>query len=240
MKLLQTEGLTKSFQGRCVVDHVSLEVAPGEIVGLLGKNGAGKTTTFRMIMGTLRPDEGKILFEGKDISHLPMYKRVRLGIGYLAQEAAIFRSLTVEDNLHIILEARGIRRKERKKIVSSVLEELGIEKLRKNLAGSLSGGERKRLEIARVLSLSPKLILLDEPFAAVDPIARREIKEIIFSLSKRQIGILMTDHNEREILTTTSRSYIIDKGLIIAAGTTQEILASRAARGSYLGEDFQL
>ena len=237
---MEAKGLTKFFGRRRVVDHVNITVSAGEIVGLLGKNGAGKTTTFRMIMGTLVPNEGQVFFCGEDIGHLPMYQRARKGLGYLSQESAIFRTLTVEDNIFALLEARGIKGREGHKITQQVLSELGIWHLRKALAKGLSGGERKRLEVARVLAFQPKLVLLDEPFAAVDPIARSEIKMIVEQLRVRGMGILVTDHNEREILSLANRTYIMEHGQILTQGTTAELLRDEQARRSYLGHDFQL
>ncbi|RME76335.1 MAG: LPS export ABC transporter ATP-binding protein [Planctomycetota bacterium] len=240
MALLKVDNISKTFRKRKVVHNLSLEVREGEIVGLLGKNGAGKTTTFKMIMGTLKPDQGRVYFSEKEISTFPMYKRVQLGLGYLAQESCIFRTLTVEQNILAILEARGFSKKEALKKTQEALEEMGIWKLRKSYGKDLSGGERKRLEIARVLSLGPKLVLLDEPFAAVDPIARKEIKKIVLSLQSKGISTLITDHNEREILSFAQRSYIMDHGEIITQGTTHELLVDQVAKEAYLGDDFSL
>lgn len=237
--LLEASNLTKIYKRRMVVDHVSLKVHAGEIVGLLGKNGAGKTTTFRMIIGMIVPDKGQVYFRGEEITKFPMYQRTRRGIGYLSQEEALFRQITVEQNVLAILEALKMPRNERILKSQKALEDLGIWHLRKNLAGTLSGGERKRLEISRVMSLDPKLILLDEPFAAVDPIARGEIKDIIEQLKEQSIGILITDHNEREILSSTERSYIMDGGEILTSGTTAEIVKDPIALERYLGKDYQ-
>ncbi len=236
--LLEVDGVCKSFRGRRVVDSVTFTVSRGEIVGLLGPNGAGKTTTFRMVMGILKPDMGKILFEGKDVSGLPMYRRVRLGIGYLAQEPSIFRKLTVKENILIVLEAMGMRRRERREKLAALLDEFGLSHLEKSRAGSLSGGERRKLEIARALALSPRLLLLDEPFSGVDPIAVSALREIIRGLCNRGIGILLTDHNVRDTLRTTDRAYIMKDGTILVHGTASELTRNELAREHYLGDYF--
>ncbi len=238
--LLEVERLVKIYGGRVVVDNVSFTVRRGEIIGLLGKNGAGKTTTFRMTIGMIPPDDGTIRFLGKDVTKLPMYKRARLGMGYLSQESSVFRGLTVEQNLNAILETTDLRPSERVRKRDELVEEFGLGRLLHSKAAVLSGGEQRRLEIARALITDPSLILLDEPFSGVDPIAVAEIQRIIFRLKQRGIGILLTDHNVRETLTTTDRSFIILDGRIIAEGTREEILNNPHARKYYLGENFSM
>lgn len=238
--ILEVEGLIKVYGGRTVVDSVSFSVGSGEIIGLLGKNGAGKTTTFRMTIGMITPDEGTIRFAGRDVTRLPMYKRARLGMGYLSQESSVFRGLTVEQNLRAILETTELSGSERVRKQDELVEEFGLRKLLHSKAAVLSGGEKRRLEIARALITDPSLILLDEPFSGVDPIAVSDIQQIIFRLRERGIGILLTDHNVRETLNTTDRSFIILDGRIIAQGNRDEILSNAHARKFYLGENFSM
>ena len=237
---LETFDLTKSYNSRTVVDRVSLKIRAGEVVGLLGPNGAGKTTTFYMIIGLIRPDRGKVLFNGEDIGTLPMYQRARRGITYLPQEPSVFRKLTVEENILAILETLNIVREEKERRLQKLLEELKIAHLAKNKAYSLSGGERRRLEITRALVLSPSLILLDEPFAGIDPLAVIDIQNIIRQLKKRGIGVIVTDHNVREALHVCDRAYILNEGRILEAGSPKKIAASKKAREIYLGEHFRL
>jgi lipopolysaccharide export system ATP-binding protein len=237
---LATTDLVKSYRRRCVVDGVSLELREGEIVGLLGPNGAGKTTTFHMILGIVKPDRGRILLDGQDISRLPMYRRARRGIGYLAQEPSVFRKLTVEQNVMAILQTLPGTRRERRERLESLLDELGLKPLRARKAYSLSGGERRRLEITRALVTRPRYILLDEPFAGIDPIAVDDIQAIVRNLRTRGIGVLITDHNVRETLSITDRAYIIFEGRIQRAGSADEIVHDPEARRLYLGQDFRL
>jgi lipopolysaccharide export system ATP-binding protein len=237
---LVAEGLVKSYNKRRVVDTLTLRVDPGEVVGLLGPNGAGKTTTFRMITGFERPDEGRILLGTENLSHLPMYARARRGIVYLPQEPSVFRRLTVEQNLIAILETLRLPGSEAAERLEELLEELGISHVRKNLGSALSGGERRRVEIARALVLAPKFMLLDEPFAGVDPIAVLDIQKIISQLRSRGIGILITDHNVRETLGICDRAYIVSAGKVLEEGTPESIAASKTAREIYLGESFSL
>jgi len=241
--LLEAHNLKKRFGrlgrgGRLVVNDVSLSVDRGEVVGLLGPNGAGKTTTFRMVIGMLTADAGRVLFRGQDITGLPMYQRARRGMGYLAQESSIFARLTVEQNILAVLEAMKISRQERRERCRQLLSRLNLGHLAKSRAGNLSGGERRRLEITRGLVTRPALILLDEPFSGVDPIAVFEIRTIILRLRKNGIGILLTDHSVREVLSITDRSYIINNGKVLVAGTPEEIIADPRARKVYLGETF--
>jgi lipopolysaccharide export system ATP-binding protein len=236
--LLEARNLVKSYKKRRVVDRVSLGVRPGEIVGLLGPNGAGKTTSFRMIVGMIGAEEGQVFFSGKEITKLPMFKRARLGLGYLSQEPSIFRKMTVEGNILAVLEAIGEPRKTRKSRLENLLGELELTSLRKNIAETLSGGERRRLEITRSLATNPKLILLDEPFSGVDPIAVQEIQGILEDLSSRGIGILITDHNVHETLKITERSYIIHKGKVLEEGPPADLIASDEVRKVYLGDSF--
>lgn len=238
MKLLEVQGLTKSFSKRTVVNNVDFEVFSSEIVGLLGKNGAGKSTLFRMIIGLIRPDKGKVLFQNNDITKEPIYMRARHGMGYLSQEPSIFQKLTTEENILAILETLKYNRTEKHKKLLQLLGEFGLTKLAKMKAFTLSGGERRRLEIARSLATSPSLILLDEPFTGVDPIAITEVKDIVLHLRDKGIGILITDHNVRDALSITDRSYIIDEGMVITKGTTSEILDDPIARKAYLGEEW--
>ncbi len=240
MQALEAKKLEKSYRGRKIVRGISLQVNYGEVVGLLGPNGAGKTTTFYMVVGLVRPDQGRVLLDGSDITSMPMYKRARNGIGYLPQEPSVFRKLTVAENLMAILETMDLSTLERKERRDQLLEELGIARLADSVSYTLSGGERRRVEIARALTLSPKFILLDEPFAGIDPLAVQDIQEIISLLKKKGIGILITDHNVRETLAITDRAYIISEGKIIEAGSAAEITASPRVRQFYLGETFRL
>jgi lipopolysaccharide export system ATP-binding protein len=241
MSRLEVIGLKKQYRKRKVVDGVSLCLNSGEVVGLLGPNGAGKTTSFYMIVGLVEADQGSICLNGQDLTDMAMHKRARLGIGYLAQEPSIFRRLSVEQNIQAILETRkDLDREARGQRCQRLLEEFGIEHLKESLAMSLSGGERRRLEIARALSMEPAFILLDEPFAGVDPIAVIEIKKIIEHLKSLDIGILITDHNVRETLDICDRAYIINSGRVLAEGETREILANQEVRSVYLGDDFSM
>jgi len=239
MNLLHAQGLSKRFGRRTVVSGVELAVGPGEVVGLLGANGAGKSTTFRMAVGLLRPNAGRIHFVGRDVTRMPMYARARLGMGYLAQEPTVFAQLTVADNIRIVLE-QHVRRKDRPARLETLLRELNLEHLRNNRAGSLSGGERRRLEITRALVVEPKLLFFDEPFAGVDPKSRQDIKQITAELKSRGISVLITDHNAEAILSMVDRLYVMEAGSILAAGTPDEVVADPAVRRAYLGEDFQL
>lgn len=240
MHLLETKGLKKSYNRRRVVDGVEISVKRGEIVGLLGPNGAGKTTTFYMIVGLIEPERGEINFDNRNITGLPMHKRARCGIGYLSQEPSIFRKLTVEENILAILETLGISKKERKKRLEMLLAELRISHLAKNYAYTLSGGERRRLEITRALVTNPLFILLDEPFSGIDPIAVAECQEIICELRNKELGILLTDHNVRETLAITDRSYIMADGKVLISGTAEELISDPKARQIYLGEKFRM
>ena len=241
MTCLRVEGLAKKYRSRQVVKSLSLEVSSGEVVGLLGPNGAGKTTAFYMIVGLVPTDAGRILIDDQDISKLPVHRRARLGVGYLPQEASVFRKLSVEDNIRAILEVRDeLNRDKRDELLESLLDELHIGHIRSSLGQSLSGGERRRVEIARALAAEPAFMLLDEPFAGVDPISVLDIQRIIRHLSARRIGVLITDHNVRETLGICSRAYIVSGGSVIAAGTADEILANQQVREVYLGQDFRL
>jgi lipopolysaccharide export system ATP-binding protein len=240
IETLETIDLTKAYNGRIVVDRVSLKIRAGEVVGLLGPNGAGKTTTFYMIIGLVRPDRGKVLFNGEDIGELPMYQRARKGITYLPQEPSVFRKLTVEENILAILETLNLVREDQERRLQGFLKELNIAHLAKNKAYSLSGGERRRVEITRALVLSPSLILLDEPFAGIDPLAVIDIQNIIRQLKKRGIGVIVTDHNVREALHVCDRAYILNEGKILEVGSPKKIAASKKAREIYLGEHFKL
>ena len=240
MITLSADNLVKAYKGRKVVDRVSLEVNKGEIVGLLGPNGAGKTTTFYMITGIVRPDDGEVLCGEEDITNLPMYKRADMGIGYLAQEPSVFRNLTVEENIEVVLEMKGISKKEQRETVHRLLEEFKLTHVKDSLGYALSGGERRRIEIARTIANNPSFILLDEPFAGVDPIAVEDIQNIIRHLKKRGLGILITDHNVRETLSITDRSYVMQKGKVLIEGTPYEIANDPLAKKVYLGEKFRL
>jgi len=240
MGVLAASGLTKIYGERKVVDGVDVEVHQSEVVGLLGPNGAGKTTTFYMIVGLIKPDGGRILLDSDDISNWPMYKRARKGINYLPQEASIFRKMTVEQNIMSILETIDISREERKQRLHDLLGELDLHHLSRNMAYSLSGGERRRVEITRALVTSPKFILLDEPFAGIDPLAVQDIQKIIGKLKDKGIGILISDHNVRETLSVCDRAYIVNEGTVLIEGVPDEIAASEIARKIYLGEDFRI
>lgn len=240
MHLLRTENLVKAYNGRRVVNRVNITVQKGEVVGLLGPNGAGKTTTFYMIVGVIAPDEGRVIFNDRNITELAMYQRARRGIGYLAQETSVFRKLTVEENVMAILETLNIPRRERTRRLKKLLAELNISYLAKNRAYTLSGGERRRLEITRALSTNPAFILLDEPFSGIDPIAVFETQEIITSLKKKGLGVLLTDHSVRETLAITDRAYIMAEGKILISGTAQELITNPRAREIYLGDKFKM
>lgn len=240
MALLETKMLRKSYNGRTVVNGVDIAINPGEIVGLLGPNGAGKTTTFYMVTGVVRADSGSILFDHRDVSQYPMHERAQLGIGYLAQEPSIFRKLTVEENIMAVLETLDLPKRERQRRLEELLEELGIAHLRKSKAYTLSGGERRRLEITRALVTHPFCMLLDEPFSGIDPIAVNECQHLIQDLKKKGLAILLTDHNVRETLAITDRAYIMFEGKILISGTKDELLTSREARTIYLGEHFRM
>lgn len=237
---LHTENLVKRYRSRAVVNKVSVEVEQGEIVGLLGPNGAGKTTSFYMIVGLIKADEGRIFLDDRDITTMPVYKRAKLGIGYLAQEASVFRKLSVEDNLNAVLEMSGFPKKEQVERRESLLNEFGLQKIRKSMGIQLSGGERRRTEIARALALKPRFILLDEPFAGVDPIAVEDIQEIVAHLKTRNIGILITDHNVHETLSITDRAYLLFEGKILKSGTSDQLAADEQVRKLYLGKNFEL
>ena len=241
MKLLQAKNLAKSYKGRQVVKDVSIDVKPGQIVGLLGPNGAGKTTTFYMVVGLVESDKGSIILNGEDLSLAPMHQRARKGIGYLPQESSIFRKLSVRDNIMAILELRKeLSPVQREEILDDLLEEFHITHIAQNKGMSLSGGERRRVEIARALAAEPSFILLDEPFAGVDPISVTDIKKIIEHLKARGLGILITDHNVRETLSVCEQAYIVSHGELIATGTPEQVLANQQVRDVYLGDQFQL
>jgi len=237
---LYTNNLVKKYGRRTVVDHVSVEVQQGEIVGLLGPNGAGKTTTFYMIVGLIKPGEGRIYLEQEDITKLPVYQRARKGIGYLAQEASVFRNMSVEDNIKAVLEMSKFSKAEQEERLESLLSEFGLVKIRKSKGIQLSGGERRRTEIARALALKPNFILLDEPFAGVDPIAVEDIQEIVSSLREKNIGILITDHNVHETLSITDRAYLLLDGHILKQGTAAQLAEDEHVRKVYLGKNFEL
>lgn len=238
--MLRTEDLVKKYRTRTVVNHVSINVKQGEIVGLLGPNGAGKTTTFYMSVGLVTPNQGKIFLDDTEITGYPVYKRARLGIGYLAQEASIFRKMTVEDNICSVLEMTDKPREYQRAKMESLIEEFGLQKVRKNLGDRLSGGERRRAEIARCLAIDPKFIMLDEPFAGVDPIAVQDIQTIVARLKHKNIGILITDHNVHETLSITDRAYLLFEGKVLFQGTAEELAANEIVREKYLGRDFEL
>ena len=240
MATLRTSNLTKSYSGRTVVHRVSLEVNSGEVVGLLGPNGAGKTTTFYMVVGLTAPDSGHVILNGKDVTNDPMYVRARKGIGYLPQEPSIFRGLTVEQNILAILETLRLSRVDRRARADELLNELKLRPLAKSPAHTLSGGERRRVEITRALVISPSFILLDEPFAGIDPIAVADIQAIIFHLKERGIGVLITDHNVRETLRITDRAYIVHDGTVFRSGTPDELAGDEDVKRIYLGADFRL
>jgi lipopolysaccharide export system ATP-binding protein len=240
MSTLETREISKTYRGRRVVDDVSVSVEQGEVVGLLGPNGAGKTTSFYMIVGLISPDSGKILVDGQDITNLPMFERARRGISYLPQEASIFRKLTVEDNLMAILETLPMRARERRETMDRLLDQLGLEQVRRSRGYMLSGGERRRVEIARSLVINPSFLLLDEPFSGIDPIQVLELQRIIFELKRAGIGILVTDHNVRETLMVTDRAYIINNGGIFRAGSPEALGRDPEVKRVYLGESFTL
>jgi lipopolysaccharide export system ATP-binding protein len=240
LKTLKLDSLIKSYKKHRVVDNISFEISQGEVVGLLGPNGAGKTTTFYMVVGIVKPDSGKIYIDKNDITDLPMYKRARCGIGYLPQEASVFRKLSVAQNLEIILEMQNLSKDEIINKRDTLLKDLSIEHVKNQKAYTLSGGERRRIEIARTLATTPDFLLLDEPFAGVDPIAVADIQSIIQSIRKKNIGILITDHNVRETLTITDRSYIIHKGEVLISGKSEKLIKNKKAKEIYLGEKFSL
>lgn len=237
---LHTNNICKTYKGRDVVKGVSIEVNQGEIVGLLGPNGAGKTTSFYMIVGLVKPDSGSVSLDETDITHFPMYRRSQLGIGYLPQEVSVFRKLSVEDNIMAILEMTDMTKTQRKEKLETLLEEFHLTHVRKNLGNRLSGGEKRRTEIARALATNPKFVLLDEPFAGVDPIAVEDIQSIVSELRKRNIGILITDHNVQETLSITDRAYLLFEGSILKSGTAEELAADEQVRRVYLGQNFVL
>ena len=237
---LVARDLRKVYRGRAVVDGVDLEVSQGEIVGLLGPNGAGKTTSFYMVVGFISPDGGQVHLDGKDLSRLPMYKRARLGIGYLPQESSIFRKLSVEENVMAILQSMKMKRNERRERMEELLEMMGVDHIRKSKGYELSGGERRRVEIARALATKPKFMLLDEPFAGIDPIAVADLQAVVSQLRDQGLGVLITDHNVRETLNITDRAYILFEGKIVMSGTADEVVSSDRARAIYLGEKFRL
>jgi len=238
--ILKAEHLVKKYSKRKVVDNISVEVNQGEIVGLLGPNGAGKTTSFYMIVGLIKPNEGNIYLDNEDITSLPMYKRAKLGIGYLAQEASVFRKLSVEENILAVLEMTKLPKMQQKEKMESLLEEFSLTHVRKNMGGVLSGGERRRTEIARALAVDPKFVLLDEPFAGVDPIAVEEIQTIVSQLKKKNIGILITDHNVNETLSITDRAYLMFEGRLLKSGSAEELANDPQVRKVYLGKHFEL
>ncbi len=237
---LYTDNVVKKYGKRTVVKGVSIEVNQGEIVGLLGPNGAGKTTTFYMMVGLIKPFSGKVFLNETDITAMPMYRRAQQGVGYLAQEASVFRSMSVEDNIMAVLEFRQLSSEERVKIMEGLLEEFGLTHIRKSKGNQLSGGERRRTEIARALAADPKFILLDEPFAGVDPIAVQDIQNIVAKLKDRNIGVLITDHNVHETLTITDRAYLLFEGSVLKSGTPKELADDEEVRSKYLGENFEL
>lgn len=240
MDILRTENIYKKYRSRMVVDDVSIQVKRGEIVGLLGPNGAGKTTSFYTIVGLIKPLQGKVFFNDEDITEMPMYKRARMGVGYLAQEASIFRNLTVEDNIRSVLQFTKLSKEEQRSSLEKLLEEFGLQKIRKNKGIQLSGGERRRTEIARSLATNPKFILLDEPFAGVDPIAVEDIQSIVEKLKQKDIGILITDHNVDETLAITDYAYILVNGNVFCSGTPEDLANNDSVRKVYLGEKFKL
>jgi lipopolysaccharide export system ATP-binding protein len=238
--VLRTENLVKKYGKRTVVDHVSINVQQGEIVGLLGPNGAGKTTTFYMATGLIVPNEGSIYLNEVNITRFPVYKRAQAGIGYLAQEASVFRQMSVEDNIRAVLEMTKFTKEEQEQKLESLIHEFSLQHVRKNIGNRLSGGERRRTEIARCLAIEPKFIMLDEPFAGVDPIAVQDIQDIVWHLKDKNIGILITDHNVDETLSITDRAYLLFEGKILFQGTAEELAANPVVREKYLGRDFEL
>lgn len=237
---LRAENLVKTYKGRKVVNKVSVEVEQGEVVGLLGPNGAGKTTSFYMTVGLIKPDGGRVFLDQQEITNLPMYKRAQLGIGYLPQEASVFRKLSIEDNISAILEMTDLSKKEQKEKLESLIDEFSLGHVRKSQGNVLSGGERRRTEIARALAVNPKFILLDEPFAGIDPIAVEDIQRIVEKLKFKNIGILITDHNVQETLSITDRAYLLFEGQILKSGVAEELAADPQVRKVYLGENFEL
>lgn len=238
--VLRTHNLVKIYGKRTVVNHVSIDVTQGEIVGLLGPNGAGKTTTFYMTVGLISPNEGNIYLNDLDITKYPVYRRAQIGIGYLAQEASVFRKMTVEDNIRAVLQMTHLTKEEQRDKLESLINEFRLQKVRKNYGDRLSGGERRRTEIARCLAINPKFIMLDEPFAAVDPIAVEDIQEVVFNLKNRNIGVLITDHKAESILEITDRAYMLFEGRVLFQGTSEELAANKVVREKYLGRDFVL
>lgn len=237
---LRTDKLIKQYKSRVVVNEVSIDVNQGEIVGLLGPNGAGKTTTFYMMVGLIKPNGGKIFLDDTEITDMPIYKRAKLGVGYLAQEASVFRRLSVEDNIRAVLEMTDFSKEYQKDRLESLIEEFRLQKVRKSLGIQLSGGERRRTEIARAVSINPKFILLDEPFAGVDPIAVEDIKSIVRTLKDRNIGVIITDHNVQETLDITNRTYLLFEGKVLKSGSARELAEDEMVRKVYLGKDFKL
>jgi lipopolysaccharide export system ATP-binding protein len=238
--ILSSHNLVKKYKKRTVVNDVSIEVKQGECVGLLGPNGAGKTTTFYMTVGLVKPDEGTVMLDGEDLTPLPMYKRAQKGLGYLPQEASIFRTLSVEDNIRSVLEMTKLSKKEQEEKLEVLLEEFGLNRVRKSMGNVLSGGERRRCEIARALAVDPKFVLLDEPFAGIDPIAVEDIQQIVAKLKHKNIGILITDHNVHETLSIVDRAYLLFEGKILKAGTARELADDEIVRKVYLGQNFVL
>lgn len=238
--ILRADDIVKYYSKRAVVKGVSVEVKQGEIVGLLGPNGAGKTTSFYMMVGLVKPNEGNVFLDDVNITKLPMYKRAQMGVGYLAQEASVFRTMSVEDNILAVLEMTALSQKEQQEKCESLLHEFSLQHVRKNMGGILSGGERRRTEIARALATNPKFILLDEPFAGVDPIAVEDIQQIVATLKEKNIGILITDHNVHETLKITDRAYLLFEGNILKQGTAEELASDEQVRKVYLGNNFEL
>lgn len=238
--VLKAQNLTKSYKGKSVVSGLTFQVREGEVVGLLGPNGAGKTTSFYITIGLIEPESGQIYFKNQEVTHLPIHKRARLGMGYLAQEPSVFRHMTVEENILCILETLSLSKQEQKRRLEEALEELHLEKLAKEKAMSLSGGERRRLEITRALVTKPSLLLLDEPFANIDPLAVNDVKTMIHHLKEKGISVLITDHNAREIFSIVDRSYLVQEGKVLMSGSVNELLENKEARSSYFGEDFRL
>ena len=238
--ILRTDNIVKKYRKRTVVKGVSINLEQGEIVGLLGPNGAGKTTSFYMIVGLIKPFSGKIFLDDKEITNEPVYRRAQQGIGYLAQEASVFRKLSVEDNIRVVLEMANVSKEYQREKTESLINEFGLQKIRKSLGIQLSGGERRRTEIARALALDPKFILLDEPFAGVDPIAVEDIQQIVYSLKEKNIGILITDHNVHETLSITDRAYLLFEGNVLKSGTAQDLSEDEHVRKVYLGKNFEL
>jgi lipopolysaccharide export system ATP-binding protein len=237
---LRTEKIVKKYKGRSVVNNVSIEVNRGEIVGLLGPNGAGKTTSFYIIVGLIKPNDGEVFLDDVNITETPMYRRAQMGVGYLAQEASVFRHMTVEDNIRSVLEFTNLSKHDQQTKVEMLLNEFGLQKIRKNLGNRLSGGERRRTEIARSLAVDPKFILLDEPFAGVDPIAVEDIQNIVIRLREKNIGVLITDHNVHETLTITDRAYLLFEGSVLKSGSSDELANDEQVRRVYLGQNFEL